>query len=60
MVLQEPKLLSDSDIKLLQELQRTERELDYARGENRISLLVYQKNLTDMARERGILLEVKF
>jgi len=51
------KVLSNSDIALLQELQRCERELEYARGENRISLIVYGKGLQDMVNERGIILQ---
>ena len=51
------KVLSNEDVKLWQEFNRCERELEYARGENRISLIVYAKNLEDMLKERGILLQ---
>ena len=42
-----PKVLSDGDIELLQEYRRTLAELNYARGENRISLIVYKSRVED-------------
>ena len=49
------KLLTDSDIELLQEFTRCENDLQYARGENRLSLIVYEMGLKERLERQGLL-----
>lgn len=49
------QVLTDSDIELLQEWTRCNNELVYARGENKISLVVYEMDLKDKLEQRGLL-----
>lgn len=53
------KTLSDSDIALLQEFNRCLQELNYARGANKISLIVYEIELKSRLEQRGLLELVK-
>ena len=53
------KLLTDSDIALLQEFKRCECDLQYARGENRLSLIVYEMDLKGRLERQGLLELVK-
>lgn len=49
-----PKLLGDRDIELLQEYTRAINELPYARGENKISLIVYLMDVKERIVQAGL------